>query len=212
MIEHVKPVNIPEDLPTPVKRWLNYSGINGREQIATVCLKQKGLMKLKPDQKKWIKSSAKQYFTITQPSFIWRVKTSMMGIPIVGRDVFKDGVGAMKIRLAGLIPVVNVANTTKLNESTIQRYLGEMIWFPSAALRDYIKWESIDYYSAKATMTYAGTKGSAVFYFDDSGQLTKFVALRYRDANDEKPTKWVATVKAYSEINGFNIPTELEIS
>lgn len=200
------------DLPISVKRWLDYSGVIGREPINTVYLKQVGLMKLKPDQKNWIESDAEQCFTVSEPQFIWSVKTTMMGIPVVGKDVFRDGQGSMHIKLGGLVPVVDVSNHSKINESTIQRYLGEIIWFPSAALSDYISWEPIDDNSARATMSYGGSTGSAEFHFDDAGKLTHFIALRYRDIEDEIPTEWVATVKKYDLVNGLNIPTKLEIS
>ena len=201
-----------KDLPVPVQRWLKNSGVIGKEKIHTVYLKQKGFMKLKPDQKDWIKSEADEYFTIDQPVFIWRVKTSMMGLPVVGRDLFRDGQGKMQIKLAGIIPVVNVANNPKLNESALQRYLGEIIWFPTAAVSSYIKWEPVNDYSAKATMSYGGTTGSAVFYFNEQGELTKFVALRYKDITDEKPTEWVATVKGTETLNDLKLPTKLEAS
>lgn len=212
MIGQVITEDLMKDLPIPVKRWLEYSNVIGRKQIETVYLKQKGLIKLKPDQKEWMEAEAEQYFTIDEPTFIWNVKTSMMGVPVVGRDLFRDGQGAMEIKLAGLLPVVNVANNPKINESTIQRYLGEIIWFPSAALSDYIKWEPIDNYSARVNMSYGGSTGSAVFHFDSTGKLIKFVALRYMDIDDANPTEWVATVKKYENISGINIPTKLEIS
>lgn len=212
MTEQIITEDLIKDLPMPVKRWLDYSGVIGRKQIETVYLRQKGFMKLKPDQKDWMEAEAEQYFTINQPSFIWNVRTSMMGIPVVGRDLFKDGQGSMKIKLARLLPVVNVSDNSKINESTIQRYLGEIIWFPSAAISDYIKWETIDNSSARATMSYGGSTGSAVFHFDSTGKLTKFLALRYRDIEDTNPTEWVATVKKYENTSGINIPTKLEIS
>lgn len=212
MTKQIVTEDLIKDLPIPVKRWLDYSGIIGREQIETVHLKQKGFMKLKPDQKKWMEAEADQYFTINQPSFIWKVRTSMMGIPVVGQDLFKEGQGSMKIKLAGLLPVVNVSGNSKINESTIQRYLGEIIWFPSAAISDPIEWEPIDDYSAKATLSYGGNSGSAVFHFDSSGKLTKLVALRYKDIEDTLPTEWIATVKKYENMSGVNIPTKLEAS
>ncbi|MGI6225406.1 MAG: DUF6544 family protein [Peptococcales bacterium] len=199
-----------KDLPVPVQKWLEYSEVIGKEQIHTVYLKQKGLMKLKPDQKDWLKAEAEQYFTVDKPSFIWRVNTSMNGLPVIGRDLFKDGQGKMQIRLAGIIPVVNLANNPKLNEPTLQRYLGEIIWFPTAALSPYIKWESIDDYCAKATMSYRETTGSAVFHFDDKGKLKKFVALRYKNINDPEPKEWVAKVVETQALNGIKVPTKLE--
>ncbi len=198
------------DLPAPVQRWLNYSGIVGKEQIHTVYLKQKGLMKLRPEQTKWMESEAEQYFNLDRPSFTWQVKTAMFGLPVVGRDLFQNGQGEMLIKLGGLIPVVNIADNLKLSESTMQRYLGEIVWFPSEAVSPYIKWEPIDGYSARATMSFEGTEGTAVFHFDDQGKPVKFVASRYRDINDENPTEWVVTIKEIQNVNGIRIPTRLE--
>ncbi len=79
----------------------------------------------------------------------------------------------------------------EINQGTLLRYLNEMMWFPSAALNHYIQWEAIDSTSAKATMSYQGVSASALFHFNESGQLTNFVADRYREADGEFIlTKW----------------------
>jgi hypothetical protein len=201
-----------KDLPLPVKKWLENSGVVGREIIQTVYLEQSGLMRLKPEQKEWIKSEAKQYFTTKKPSFIWSVKTTMKGLPVVGRDLFKDGQGKMKIKLLGLLPVVDVYENQKTNQSTLQRYMGEIIWFPTAAISPYIKWEPIDEKSVKATMTYNETVGTGIYYFNENGEPTKFVAKRYKDVNDEKPTEWMAEILEYRIFDGIKIPSKIEAS
>lgn len=199
-------------LPAPVQRWLTYCGVVGREEIQTVYLKQTGEMKLNPGQDKWIKSEAEQSFNAIQPQFIWRVKTSMFGLPVVGRDDFSGGKGKMLIKLAGLIPVVNLGDNPNLSESTMQRYLGEIVWFPTAALSPYISWEPIDDLSAKATMVYAGIKGSATFYFDENGEPVKVLIPRYRDINDKEPTDWEAKIIEVERVNGIIIPVKVEAS
>jgi hypothetical protein len=200
------------DLPAPVQRWLIHCGVVGKEEIQTVYLKQRGEMKLKPGQDKWIKSEAEQSFNAIQPQFTWRVKTSMFGLPVVGRDDFANGKGKMLIKLAGLIPVVNLADDPKLSESTMQRYLGEIIWFPTAALNPYITWEAIDDSSARAMMEYAGVKGSATFYFDEKGEPVRVLMSRYRDINDKEPTDWEAEIKRVESVNGIVIPVEVGAS
>lgn len=83
-----------------------------------------------------------------------KVKMNMMSlVPVTGRDKFVDGKGQMTFELFSLI---NVANDTgdKIDQGTLQRYLAEICWFPSAALSPYIKWDDIDSTSAKATLTY----------------------------------------------------------
>ncbi|MCW8940144.1 MAG: hypothetical protein OQJ88_05765, partial [Flavobacteriales bacterium] len=96
--------------------------------------------------------------------------------------------------------------------ATLQRYLAEIVWFPSASLSQYIKWEAIDDYSARATMEYKGTKGSGEFHFDKEGNFEKFVAMRYQDSNAIKPTKWTVISTRTEERNGIKIPVECEAS
>ncbi|MGQ9644807.1 MAG: DUF6544 family protein, partial [Ignavibacterium sp.] len=117
-------------LPPIVQKVLRNSGVVGKEMIHTVRLKQKGQMKMKPEQDKWYEANAVQYFTVDNPGFIWKVKVDMM--PLVyftGRDMFKDGKGSMIIKILSLINVVNSSDNEKLNQGTLQRYLGEIIWF-----------------------------------------------------------------------------------
>lgn len=198
-------------LPSPIKRWLENSNIIGKEYIRMVYLEQKGHLRLEPDQK-WIESKAKQYFLVDQPSFIWSVKTEMNNIPILGRDLYYEGKGEMLIKLASIIPVVNEKDNKKLSEATLQRYLGEIVWFPSAALSDYIVWQEIDDYSAKAIMTYEGVSGEATFYFNKDYDLVKFLADRYKDVDDDKRTLWQAKVIEIGEFNGIRMPIKLEAS
>ena len=71
----------------------------------------------------------------------------MSVLPIAGRDRYADGHGHMLIKLASLLTVADGAGP-EIDQGTLLRYLGEIVWFPSAALRDYISWEAIDERSA----------------------------------------------------------------
>lgn len=199
-------------LPPIVQKWLKNSGAVGKEMIHTVRLKQKGQMKMKPEQEKWYEANAEQYFTVDDPAFIWKVKVDMM--PLVfftGRDKFSDGKGNMLIKVLSLFNVVNSSDNEKINQGTLQRYLGETIWFPTAAVSPYIKWEEIDSLSAKATMTYKGTSGSAVFTFNENGDFVKFSAMRYKDSDEKAQLKeWIITLSDYKVYDGIKIPVKGE--
>jgi hypothetical protein len=199
-------------LPTPVQNWITNSGLIGKERIYAVRLKQKALMKMKPEQEKWTDANAEQYFTVDKPAFIWKVEMQMMPfMDIVGRDRFFEGKGEMFIKVFSLIPVVNSRDNEKINSGTIQRYLGEIVWFPSAALIPYITWQKIDDFSAKASITYNGTTGSGVFYFDEDGNFTKYIAQRYMGTDDDALLKeWIITVNENKIINGIKIPVKME--
>lgn len=201
------------ELPKSVQKWLSNSGIIGKKMISNVHLVQELKLKLKPEQINWNKGRAEQYFTVQPPAFNWHINTEMNPVlSVVGRDKFEDGKGEMIIKLLSLIPVANAKSDDKINQATLQRYLAEIVWFPSASLSEYIRWEPIDDYSARATMVYKGTKGSGIFHFDDNGIFEKFVAMRYRDSEDAEPTEWTVTAIKTEERNGIRIPVECEVN
>ncbi|WP_340152923.1 DUF6544 family protein [uncultured Marivirga sp.] len=201
------------DLPLIVQKWLTKSGIIGKKFISNVHLVQELQLKLKPEQANWNNGTAEQYFTVQPPAFNWNINAEMNSIlRVVGRDEFVDGEGEMIIRLLSLIPVATAKNDEKIDQASLQRYLAEIVWFPSASLSQYIKWETIDDYSARATMEYKGTKGSGEFHFDRNGNFEKFVAMRYQDINDANPTEWSVRATKIEEKNGIKIPVECEAS
>lgn len=199
------------DLPTIVQKWLLNSGTIGKEAVYTVYLEQDLQMLMKPGQKDWSDAKAKQYFTIEPPAFNWSVSLKMNPmVNVVGRDKFENGQGEMTIKMFSLFSIANAKNNEKVNQATLQRYLAEIVWFPSAALSPYITWEQIDDTSAKATMEFKGTKGSGMFQFDEKGNFVKFVAMRYKDVQDVKPTEWTVTATKTELRNGLRIPVELK--
>jgi hypothetical protein len=101
---------------------------------------------------------AVQYFATGKPGFIWNARVDMMPLlTLAGRDKYADGKGNMLIKVLGIMPIVD-ATGPETDQGAMHRYLGEMIWFPSAALEPYITWEPIDAVSAKATMSYGGVR------------------------------------------------------
>lgn len=200
-------------LPKPVQLWLSRSGIVGKEMIQTVHLKQRGWMRMSPEKKTWIETSAEQFFNIDRPAFIWQVKMHMMPlVPVSGRDKFVDGKGHMLIKAFSLVNAVD-ATDKKTDQGTLQRYLAEICWFPWAALSPYIKWETVDDRTAKATMNYNDTEGSVTFYFSEHGDMIRCEADRYMGSGKEaKLEKWVVTSKEYAVRNGIKIPIKSEVT
>lgn len=208
--ELILKVNDLEGLPKPVKQWLQHSGAIGKPYISKGKVTQKAEMKMKPEQKHWFKATAIQYSTIDVPAFIWSVNVKMNGlIGFRGRDKFEAGKGEMLIKLNSLIPVVNERGT-KLNEGTIQRYLGEMVWFPSLALSPFITWQEVNDSTAIATFDYRGTTGSGTFHFDSKGNFIRFSALRYL-GNEPDATRheWVLSVDGYNTFDGIKVPSKM---
>jgi len=199
-----------KNLPGPVKRWLYSSGIVGKPYIMIGRVLQEAEMKIKPEQKKWFSAKAIQYTTIDLPGFIWSVDVKMNSlVGFQGRDKFENGKGEMLIKLNSLIKVA-LGRGEKINEGTIQRYIGEMVWFPSLALSPYIKWQEVDNNSAIATMEYEGTKASGTFYFNAEGDFVKFTAMRFMGNEPlAKKYQWVLLVEDYKFFEGIKVPSKM---
>ncbi len=200
-----------EELPSPVTNWLMATNIVGKEMIQIGYLEQSGSLRLEPDQD-YADAYAIQFFNLKNPGFLWKVETSLMGFRVVGRDLYNNSGGEMLIKFLGLIPVVNESGGAKLNEATMQRFLGEIVWFPTTALSDFITWEEIDDYSAVANMTYQGVSTNATFHFTEEYELDYFETLRFKDMDDDYKTPWQARVLNHKEFNGIKVPNELEVS
>lgn len=201
-----------ENLPEPVQRWLKFSGIVGRERIRTVRMRQEGEMRLSRD-KAWMPYVAEQFFTAEAPGFLWKVKVrAAPGIHITGMDKYADGRGSMRIRLMSLFTVADERGP-EIDQGTMLRFLAESVWFPSAALSEYIRWEAAGENSAKAIMAYGGMEVSGVFDFNEKGEVTRFTAQRYRDEEGVYVLKeWLVSIGAYEEAGGFAVPAKAEVS
>jgi hypothetical protein len=198
-------------LPLSVQRWLERSGVSGNPPVRTVWLTQEASMQMKPGQSKWMDARAEQTFTVDPPGFVWSVEMQMNpAMQIVGRDVFREGRGTMKIRMNGIIPLVD-AKGDQIDEGTLQRYLGETVWFPTAALDPRIRWEDAGPNAARATLKVGGTEGSGVFYFNESGDMVRFEAMRYygNEAGSRR-YPWVITSNEFASPAGFRIPVDME--
>ncbi|ADB36660.1 DUF6544 family protein [Spirosoma linguale] len=195
-----------KDLPLPVRQWLTASGVVGKEPITTVRLRQQGLMRTSPDGA-WMPTQARQYFSIDPPGFVWKANVQMRSfLPLAGRDKYTGGKGNMLIKALSLVPVVDAADA-KTDQGSLLRFLGEMCWFPSAALSSYLSWRAIDATQAEATMQYAGVTAKAVFAFDAQHRLTCVTARRYMGGGQAgKLETWYIPCKAWKTFQGITIP------
>jgi hypothetical protein len=202
-----------EALPPVVQKWLKNAGVEGKAIPKSVKIQQKCRMRLKPEQEEWFEASSQQIITTSEPAFLWTVDMSMSPLlKVKGRDKFINGKGNMLIRLNNLIKIVDEEGP-KIDEGTLQRYLGEVVWYPAVALSSYIAWEQLDDQSARATMSYNGVEGSGIFHFSQNGNPERFTAMRFKENKPEAVRiKWINTVKDFKEFDGIKVPTEVESS
>jgi len=199
-----------ENLPIPAKRWLKNSGVVGKPYIATAKVLQSAQLKMNPEQEKWLSAKATQISNLQQPSFIWNVDVKMNSLMhFYGRDILMNGDGSMLIKLNALFTIVNETGP-KISEGSMQRFLGEMVWFPTLALSENVSWQSVDDTTAIATMSFKEKQVSGSFKFNSEGDFIQFSAMRYmgNDANAQRH-EWVLEVADYQVFEGIKIPSKM---
>ncbi len=202
------------DTPPPiVQKWLRNSGALEMPAIETVFIKQKGVLKTSPTGS-WMPFTAEQWYTISPPAFVWRSEVTLWGpLSFYGRDKLEKGKGSMLIKLLGLIPVANAKNDLNTDKATLQRYMAEICWYPSAALEPYMQWESVDALKARGTITMDGLSVSGEYTFSAEGDLLEFETKRYMSqGKDPSLEVWHIQNTSFQNFSGIRIPDKSEVS
>lgn len=199
-------------LPEPMQRYLHYAGVVGKEPVRAVRLKQRGSIRQKPEQK-WMPFEAEQVFAVTPPSFTWRARMRLAPFAwIDATDKLAGGHGTMSIKLMSAIPLGKTRGP-EMDQGSLVRYLGEIVWFPTAWLFEFIEWEAIDASSVKATMHDAGTSASLVLAVNMQGQPTHLRADRYMEDHGRfRLTPWSVQSSEFREADGLYIPTHFDVT
>lgn len=200
-------------LPYPVKNWLSRCGILNKDKIVSCRIKQSGEIKLKPSQSSWIGAGAEQYFRLEEPGYLWKASMEYASVfPVEAMDCWQEGMGTMEVKTMYLFSS-GVKDGDKVDEGSMQRFLAEMVWFPSFAVSPTIEWLAIDSLKAKAVMKYKGKKAEGNFTFNRKGEFVKFTTLRFKeDEENAGRLPWIVEAKTYTFMNGIRIPTALQVS
>jgi hypothetical protein len=126
--------------------------------------------------------------------------------------MFLTGQGSMRGKIAGLITVVDAAQTPQLSTAALQRHLGEAIWFPTALLPSQgVRWEPIDDSRSRATLSSDGVTASVEFHFGADGLVeVAMVPDRLFDNGKSPPVArpWRARVLGWREFEGMKLPAQ----
>ncbi len=194
------------NLPSLLRKYAEYSGIVGKEKIRKVELKQKGLFKTKPDGK-WLKFKAHQEIDTRNSSFVWKAWITVLKVV----DRFVDNKGSLIIRLFGLIPLAK-SEGKEIDEGEALRFLSELPWYPTIIADKKVTWKEINDLAAEAVFKISDLEVSALFYFNESGEIIKIEADRYfKDGKNFRLEKWNGIWDNYRLINGIKIPTTCQV-
>jgi hypothetical protein len=201
-------------LPKPVRKYFMHVLKDGQKTIRVARIKQVGEFRTSPTQKRWIPFTAEQVFTTDRPGFEWQAKMKILPFMTLNiKDEYFQGRGSMRGKLFSKLKIMNESGQEELAQGALMRYLAEAVWFPTALLPgDTLSWHEIDSESAKVVLMDGKHKVSGNFFFNEKGEINKFVTYeRFRKIKGGyQKEKFSARSYNYKEFDGIRIPTEGE--
>jgi hypothetical protein len=197
-----------ETLPPPVRHYLGKAiGDRGRA-VRTARLRHGGTFRTKLDGG-WLPIRGEQYFSADPPGFVWWGRVRVIpGLWVDARDRSVDAVANMLVKVESTFTLAD-STGPELDESALQRLLGELVWFPTVLLDDrYVAWTAIDARQARATLRVNGREVVGVFELGQDDLPAAFSAPRYRDLGGGKAvlTPFVGEYGDYRWVDGLLVP------
>ena len=200
-------------LPAPVARYFRFALQPGARPHRRARIEQSGEFLLAPGR--WSHFTATSHVAAAPPAFVWDASIRMAPfVSVRVRDGYDAGEGRMLARVLALATVVEQRGTPQMAEASLQRWLAEGVWLPSALLpRHGVTWLQIDDSSARATIVDGTVRASLDFHFASSGEVTGTSALRYRDVRGTPAQQhWVGAFRRWVRVDGMMVPLEGEVA
>lgn len=190
-------------LPDAVAHYLSTALPGDFPLIKTVWLRHEGFFRTGLD-KKWEKIKGEQYFSGSQPGFVWKGTTGLF----TAIDSYIKGKGNLSVWLLSVIRIVN-KHGKDMDDAEIIRWIAESALVPSNLLpSERLKWEAVDATTANLKFIAGEKVLSLLVRFNTHNEIAEVETER--PFNDISMQKWKGRFRNYKEIEGFRVPTELE--
>jgi len=194
-------------IPEPARRYLDHAIAPGTSVATAVRLRMHGEIRLG----RWLPFTAEQTIDAAR-GFEWQATVRFGAVPMFrGFDRLLDGVGEMRWKLLGLIPVVT-AKGPDVTRSAIGRFTAESIWLPSVLVRD-VSWFAPD--SEHLTATFRGSQNahSVELTIDPSGRVESLGVYRWGNPGGGpfRLEKFGGVIEAERTFSGFTIPSRVRV-
>jgi hypothetical protein len=174
-------------LPDPVQRYVRASGAAGTSRPHNMRIVLEGAIR-KPDGP-WLPFTTTQVNTFDIPSRHFWMDAVMMGLPTKGLHAYENGHATMRIKLAGLLPVMSFTGPELDTSETVTWFNDLCLFAPGALLDPRITWAKADDRSALATFTFSGITVHALLVFDEQDRLVKFISDDRYSMSETPPRK-----------------------
>lgn len=192
-------------LPAPAQRYLAHAIAPEAPLAAAVRLRMHGTIRLR---KRWHAFTAEQVI-VRDRGMVWRARVKFAGTTIRGFDCFLDGEGAMRWKLAGVLPLIRAAGPD-ITRSTAGRFAAESVWLPSLLCSRQVSWKAEDPGVAHARFAIDSHAEDVALTL--SGGCLQSVALSRwgnPEGGDFHDVEFGAAVDQEATFGGYTIPARI---
>jgi len=126
------------DMPAPARRWLDHAITPETPLRRRVEMWQHGRIRL--GRRSWPVRAREALDPLR--GYVWPVRTSLLGLPMLGIDRLNGESAEMTHQLLGLVPVGR-ASGADLVRSAAGRAATEMCWSPATAFDPSVRWREV---------------------------------------------------------------------
>lgn len=199
-------------LPPPVRRYIALTGSVGRPVVTEVKLRFEATMYEAPGAP-GMSGPVQQYERFDLPRRLFLMTTQMKGLPVAVLHDFNSDQATMRVRLAGLVNVVDLGGPDLTRTETVT-ILNDLCFFaPSRMVDPRLTWAEIDDSRARVAFNLGPNTVSAELVFNPAGELVDFISddrgalgkdgtLRYQ--------RWTTPMSSYADFGGWRLANEGE--
>jgi len=191
-------------LPTPIQKYLVYTGSLGKEKLQNFKAISTGGIKPKPEFD-FLDFKSVQYNFFDKPTRAFYIESKMYGLPFDGLHLYVGPIATMQIKIASLFQIVDAKGNEMNKGETVTMFNDMCIFAPASLISKNIEWETIDSLTVKARFTNQGNTINAILYFNKKGELINFSSYdRYESADGKvyKNYEWTTPINNYKDFNG----------
>jgi hypothetical protein len=197
-------------LPPPVRRYIGLTGSIGRPVANEIRLWFDATIYDAPGSP-GMTGPVVQYERFDIPRRLFLMTTRMKGLPVAVLHDFNSDKASMRVRLAGLVNVVDVTGPQATRTETVTILNDLCLFAPSRLIDPRLTWSPINDTRARVSFALGPNCVSADLIFNAAGELVDFVSddrgMLEKDGT-LRILRWTTPVSIYRDFGGWRVASE----
>lgn len=203
-----------EPLPPLVRRYLERTGIVGRERTVSLRTVSRIDMDLGGGRGRAVMKAVEYNFFDSELTRTVLMEFKVKGLPMVGLDAYIRGCGRMQMRPFGLLPAVEASGDAKdASSAAVMLLLNMCIGAPATLIDPRLTWHETGPQQAAVTLTDGPLQVTGLLDFDAPGDLVRFTTedkFYSPNGGTYERVRWTTPVLDYRDVGGLRLSTRGE--